>query len=152
MPETKLTTKQRLFVEAYLGAAKSNATEAARMAGYKGNTHQLSVMGAQNLAKPSIKLHVEKKIESFGMTANDVLTELADIAKADWREFVEVKYKDGAAIEATLKLSEKIKALELLGKHFKLFTDKQEIEHSGAMALDVTAAIDSVYGEKEEKE
>ena len=30
----ELTTKQQLFIEHYLGEAKGNATQAARMAGY----------------------------------------------------------------------------------------------------------------------
>jgi phage terminase small subunit len=125
----KLTTKQRLFVEAYLGSANSNGTEAARMAGYKGNDKTLSVVGAENLAKPCIAALIEKKVESFGMTAKDVLKELADIAGANWREFVDIQYdKDGEQLKAVLKLNDKLKALELLGKHFKLFTDKTEID------------------------
>lgn len=35
-PPQKLTEKQRRFVEAYMGAAAGNASEAARVAGYKG--------------------------------------------------------------------------------------------------------------------
>jgi hypothetical protein len=65
-----------------------------------------------------------------------VLSELADIAKADWREFVEIRYdKDGKMIDATLRLTDKIKALELVGKHHKLFTDK--IEHGGKIGIEV---------------
>jgi len=48
----KLTLKQQLFVEAYLGEAKGNATEAARIAGYKGNEITLAAVGAENLRKP----------------------------------------------------------------------------------------------------
>lgn len=51
----KLTHRQRAFVDAYTGAAIGNATEAARMAGYKGNDRTLAVTGAKNLTKPAVR-------------------------------------------------------------------------------------------------
>lgn len=124
----ELSQKQKLFVEAFL--ANPNATEAARKAGYKGNDVTLASVGAENLRKPQIAKLVEKRVESAAMSANEVLEELALIAKCDWQDFVEVRRdKFGDVIDASLKLSDKIKALELIGKHHKLFTDK--FEHSG---------------------
>lgn len=111
MSEKKLTTKQRLFVEAYL--ANPNATEAARKARYKGNDVTLGAVGAENLKKPQIAALIEKRVESFGKTADDVLRELGTIAFGSHQD-----YK-----------SDKVRSLELIGKHFKLFTDKTE--HSG---------------------
>ena len=125
MSDTKLTTKQRLFVEAYLVSA--NATEAARKAGYKGNDNTLKQVGSENLAKPYIRDLVEKRVDDAAMSANEVLQELALIAKCDWQDFVEVRRdKFGDVIDASLKLSDKLKALELIGKHHKLFTDRIE--------------------------
>lgn len=54
MTEKKLTPKQQAFVNAYTGPARGNATEAARMAGYKGSPNTLRVVGAENLTKPAI--------------------------------------------------------------------------------------------------
>ena len=51
----KLTPKQRAFVDAYTGEARGNATEAARMAGYRGNDTTLGSVGAENLTKPAIR-------------------------------------------------------------------------------------------------
>lgn len=56
----RLTTKQRLFVEAYCGPALGNATEAARLAGYKGNDVTLSSVGSENLRKPQIAEAIEQ--------------------------------------------------------------------------------------------
>jgi phage terminase small subunit len=105
----KLTTKQRLFVEAYL--ANPNATEAARRAGYAGNDVTLGAVGAENLKKPQIAALIAERVETVAMGADEVLEELANIARGPY-----VDYK-----------GDKIKALELIGKHFKLFTDKSEI-------------------------
>ena len=128
MAKDKLTTKQRLFVEAYL--ANPNATEAARKAGYKGSDATLANTGAENLRKPYIAKLVEQRIAKAAMTADEVLNELAEIAKAPWDKFFEYQTDgDGGVLKINVKLAEKIKALELVGKYHKLFTDKQE--HSG---------------------
>lgn len=49
-----ITEKQRRFIMAYLGEAKGNATEAARIAGYKGSENTLASVGKENLRKPHI--------------------------------------------------------------------------------------------------
>lgn len=49
-----LTLKQRKFVEAYLGKANGNATEAARLAGYKGNDVTLGAVGHETKNKPLV--------------------------------------------------------------------------------------------------
>lgn len=55
---TKLTAKQNAFVAAYIGSAKGNATEAARIAGYKGNDETLRAVGHENLTKPHIAAQI----------------------------------------------------------------------------------------------
>jgi len=52
--DRRLTQKQRLFVEAYVGEARGNATEAARLAGYKGNSSTLGAVGYENLQRSVI--------------------------------------------------------------------------------------------------
>lgn len=140
--EPKLTLKQRLFVDAYLGVAAGNATEAARIAKYAGNENTLSQTGLQNLRKPNIAYYVEKKITESAMSADEVLKELAAIAKCDWKDFIEIRFDDeGEAIDAKLKLSDKIKALELLGKHFKLFSDKVEVSGPAGGAIEIATRV-----------
>lgn len=123
---SELTPKQRLFVEFYL--ANPNATEAAIKAGYSKKTAYSQ--GQRLLKKVEIQKLVENRVEDVAMGADEVLQELADIARADWQDFLEIRRdKHGDVIDASLKLSDKIKALELIGKHHKLFTEK--IEQSG---------------------
>src|SRR5687768_4076781 len=120
-----LTIKQRLFVEAYIETR--NGTEAARRAGYAGDDYVLGVQAHDNLRNPKIKVHIENRIKSHIISANEVLKELSDIATADWREFLQVKYgKDGEVIHARPALGDKLRALELSGKYHKLFTEKVE--------------------------
>ncbi len=123
MSETKLTTKQRLFVEHYLGRANANATEAARLTGYKGSDKTLSVVGAENLAKPCIAELVEERIAIVGMSVNEIISELFEIAKT----------KLGTTEH--IKATDKIKALELLGKRFAMWTENHK--HEGALKIEI---------------
>jgi phage terminase small subunit len=129
MKEEQLTQKQRLFVEAYIGDAAGNAREAARMAGYSGDDNALSQRAFELVRNPRIAKLIGVRVEQAVMRANEVLGELSAIAKADWQDFLEIRRdKDGDVIDATLKLSDKIKSLELLGKYHKLFSDRIDVD------------------------
>jgi len=86
----KLTYKQRLFIDAYLGEANGNASEAARCAGYA-NPGQL---GYQLLQKTSIRTAVECKLKTVAMSSDEILARVAEIATADIGEFLDIK-EDG---------------------------------------------------------
>ncbi len=116
MAKESLNHKQQLFVESYLGAANGNATEAARMAGYK----QPHSQGPRLLENVGIASRVRERVAEVGMTADDVLSELAAVARLPYDG-------DPKAVQ------NKVRALELLGKHHKLFVEKQEVEHSGTV-------------------
>lgn len=120
-----LTHKQELFVNAYLGEAKGNATEAARLAGYKGTEKSLNVTAYDLLRNPKISELVEKRTSEAAMSATEVLQKLSEIAN---RERSDIATRD------------QIKALELLGRHHKLFTDRIEHKLSGEIELQWTDA------------
>jgi phage terminase small subunit len=127
--KTELTHKQRLFVEAYIGPAQGNAREAARLAGYSGDDHALSQRGYELLRLPKVAELVGVRVEAAVMAANEVLGELSLIARADWQNFLEIRRdKEGDTVSATLKLADKIKSLELLGKYHKLFSDRIDVD------------------------
>lgn len=133
-----MTTKQRLFVEAYL--ADPNATQAAIKAGYSQKT--AASQGERLLRNVEIRAAVEKRVAEAAMSADEVLQELADIARADWREFLEIRRdKDGDVIDATFRLTDKLKALELVGKHHKLFTDKTELTGKDGNPIEVATRV-----------
>jgi phage terminase small subunit len=128
MKTETLTQKQRLFVEAYIGPANGNARTAARMAGYSGDDNALSSRAFELMRNPKIAELVGVRVEEAVMQSNEVLGELSAIAKADWQNFLEIRRdKDGETVSASLKLSDKIKALELLGKYHKLFSERLDL-------------------------
>lgn len=101
----KLTDKQQRFCEEYL--VDLNATQAAIRAGYKQKTAYSQ--GQRLLKNVEIQQHMaelmNKRSERTGINADFVVEELYKVAKAD----------------VELKGSDKLKALELLGKHLGLF-------------------------------
>ena len=107
----KLSKKQQIFVDEY--CKDFNATRAAIMAGYSEKSAR--AIAAENLTKPYIKEIVEEKLskqhKKAEITAELVLNGIKEIAFAK-----DAKYND------------KLKAMELLGKYLKLFTDKIEQE------------------------
>lgn len=139
-----LTEKQILFVEAYL--ANSNATEAAKKAGYSAKTAYSQ--GQRLLKNVEIQARLQKRVEKAIMSADEVLSQLADIARADWKDFLEIKLdKDGRVVDTMLRLTDKIKALELVGKHHKLFTDKTEVSKLADTAAVSQAIVDRLTGD-----
>jgi len=138
-----LTAKQKLFIYYYLESPIG--TRAAKLAGYAGNDRTLTSVATENLRKPLIRDALEEVYRSRMMSSSHVLAELSDIATAPWRDFVEVKTNDqGDTVHAQLRLADKIRALELTGKYFKLFTERTETEttltpQSAAMVAQVLA-------------
>ncbi|MGR6115037.1 terminase small subunit [Aeribacillus composti] len=151
----RLTAKQKRFIEEYL--IDLNATQAAIRAGYSPNT--AGAIGHENLNKPEIRARIDQALaersKRTGINADRVIRELARIAfvnpgnlinfdEATVREnaseddlaaisSVKVKIIPGEAgdiVEREVRMYDKNRALELLGKHLGIFTDKIELNGS----------------------
>lgn len=114
--DKKLSPKQKAFADYYIETG--NATEAARRAGYK----KPNVQGSQNLEKLSIKSYIEERVKA---------TDEARIAKGDevleyLTKVMRGEEKDQFGLDVTI--SDRTKAAELLGKRYRLFTEKVELE------------------------
>lgn len=144
-----LTKKQKLFIDEYL--IDLNATQAAIRAGYSPDTAQQ--IGSENLSKPVIRARLDKAIaersKRTGVNADRVIMELAKIAFVNAEDVIDmdtatvkagVLPEDTAAIQSVklktfgedglereIKMADKLKALELLGKHLGMFTDKVNV-------------------------
>lgn len=116
-----LTPKQSLFVAEYL--VDLNATKAAIRAGYA--VKRADAMGHENLRKPEISKAIEaamnERAKRIKRTADDVLADILAV-KNDAVQIV--SDRDGNQVMADRVAA--LKALELEGKHYKMFTDKVE--------------------------
>lgn len=145
-----MTKKQKLFVEEYL--LDLNATQAAIRAGYSPET--AGAIGAENLKKPQIQNAIARAMAErsrrTGVNAERVVQELAKIAFANAGDLIDAQdatVRDGASredlaaiqsikvkdmgdmgIEREVRLADKLKALELLGRHLGMFSDRLRVD------------------------
>lgn len=114
----KLTPKQKAFCEYYLETG--NQTEAAIKAGYSKRTAR--VIGQENLLKPAIKEYLEKRLAEIDAkriaNSNEVLEYLTRVMRGE--------EKDQFGLDVSIQ--DRTKAAELLGKRYRLFTDKVQVE------------------------
>jgi len=82
-----LTGKQRVFVEEYLTCW--NASEAARRAGY--SETGAAVAGTRLLTNDKVSAEIARRVADKTMTANEVLTRLAEQARASVEDFLEIR-------------------------------------------------------------
>lgn len=167
----KLTEKQKRFVEEYL--IDLNATQAAIRAGY--SLKNADKIGSELLGKTrvsdAIKIAMAERSKRTGVNADRVVMELAKIAfvnandvidtdtatvKADALpedtaaiQSVKVKTFGEDGLEREIKMADKLRALELLGKHLGMFKDKVEI--SGALETEKTKLDDLIQQMKGEE-
>ena len=133
----KLTDKQTAFVREYL--VDLNATQAAIRAGYSERT--ASRIGPQLLGKTWVREAIEtaqaKRARRVEVTQDYVLSNLVEVVERTMqrapvldRKGEQVTDEEGRAVW-TFDAKGANRALELLGKHLGIFTDKVRAEVSG---------------------
>ena len=147
-----LTEKQRRFVDEYLIAL--NATQAAIRAGYSVKTAR--EQASQNLTKLNIQQAISEKMaersKRTGVNQDRIVLELAKIAFVNAADVIDsddatikagataddtaaiqsvkvkvIPTKEGEGVEREIRLNDKLKALELLGKHLGMWNDKLDV-------------------------
>lgn len=139
-----MTAKQKKFCAEYL--KDTNATQAAIRAGYsKKSARQI---GDENLSKPYIRKYIDEMLEDMQSqkiaSAEEVLEYLTSVMRGQaTSEEVVTAYVGGSAearkIEKKPSEKDKLKAAELLGKTYGIYTDK----------LKVTATVPVFKGEED---
>ena len=166
----KLTVKQEAFVKEYL--KDLNAKQAAIRAGYSAKTAEGQGSRLLSNAKVAEFLQeaMKKRSERTEITADRVLEELGKIAFSDlkkvmqWDEDGEISLRPMDEVDGTIlseisetinetefntrrtrkvKLHDKMKALDLLGKHLGMWTEKLDVTG------DLSVNINIDYGEDE---
>ena len=142
-----LTKKQKRFIDEYL--IDLNATQAAIRAGYSEKTARS--VGAENLTKPDIKKAVEEALEAIHTSkaadAQEVLEYLTSVLRGESKSSVVVVESVGDYMSEARVMKkppdekERLKAAELLGKRYGLWTDKVDV------AGDVSVVIRYDYGD-----
>ena len=171
-----LTDKQEQFCLEYL--TDLNATQAAIRAGYSENT--ANEQGSRMLAKVNVQRRIAElqaeRAERLQIQHDDILRELASIAFASPAHYMDVVQVDGTSrilvkptaewteqqkaavisIKNTpngveIRLSDKVKALELLGKHLGMFNRKELDVAVNQSAMDKDAIFKEGYAKGQQE-
>lgn len=114
----RLTDKQQRFVAEYL--IDLNATQAAIRAGY--SAKNADKIGSQLLGKTRVSEAIQAE-----KTARSERTEITqDYVIKKLKAIADQEASDGT--DSELKYSSQLKALELLGRHLGMFTDRMKVE------------------------
>lgn len=166
-----LTNKQRVWLEQYLRCW--NATEAARRAGYS----DPEVSGWNNKQNQAVKAAIAARLAEHKLSADEVLARLSDMAQGTMGDFIgEVHIsEDGLILLSTIDLERaraagklhliksisitdkgiKVElydaksALELLGKHYELFSDNKPADRE--LLVNITnynEMLEKAYGHR----
>lgn len=115
--DIKLKPKELIFAEEWLKT--TNATQSAIKAGYSERTAYSA--GSRLLKKVDVKQYIDERLaemkENSIADADEVMQFLSSTMRGD--------IPDQFGLDPAL--NDRLKAAELIGKRYKLFTDKQEI-------------------------
>lgn len=133
MPESRegsrLTEKQKRFAEEYL--IDLNATQAAIRAGYSPKTAYS--IGEQNLRKLEVRAYIDARLAEIRSEktadAQEVLEYLTAVMRGGETEETLRLAGDGIQIvtEIAVSAKERLKAAELIGRRFGMFTDRAKV-------------------------
>lgn len=137
----KLTEKQKRFIDYYVELG--NATEAAKRAGY--SERSAKQIGNENLTKLDffIKERLKELEDKRIAKADEVLKHLTAAMRGEIDEEVVVTENIGdfmseaRVVKKQISARERIRAAELLGRRYALFTDKVDMDiDAGTEKLD----------------
>lgn len=130
-----MTNKQRKFAEEYV--IDCNITQAAIRAGYSEKTAYS--IGSENLKKPEVKSYIDELLEQISnektADAQEVMEYLTSVLRGKSHSTICVIEGTGEGctkarlLEKSPDERERLKAAELLGKRFGLYTDKVDVSN-----------------------
>ena len=133
-----MTARQRKFCDEYL--ISGNATDAAIKAGYSPKTAKQT--GSENLAKPDLRAYIDEQLDKLHSAkiadAEEVMKYLTSVMRGEHTEQVLKLVGDGIQTVTDIEVSakERLKAAELIGKRYALFSDKMDL--GGAVPVVIT--------------
>lgn len=132
-----MTEKQKRFCIEYL--IDLNATQAAIRAGYSEKTAK--DIGCENLAKPNIKQYIAEQLEQLKSekisSVQEILEYLTSVMRGEQKEQVPLLIGEGIQklVQKDVAAKDRIKAAELLGKCYGLFTEKLELQGKATVQI-----------------
>lgn len=143
----KLTEKQKRFADEYI--ISGNATQAYKKTYSKVKKDEVARANASRLlTNANVKNYIDERLEELKSErtadAQEVLEYLTSVMRGNETEEVLIGIGEGvqSTVQKEVGAKDRLKAAELLGKRFALFTDKTEVAVS-----EIPTFVDDIDGD-----
>ena len=134
-----MSLKQQRFAEEYI--ISGNATQAAVKAGY--SSKYANTNASKLLQNTTIKSYIDERLAQLASdkvaTQEEVLTYLTSVMRGETQEqtLCSIGELGQEVIDIDVGAKDRIKAAELLGKRFRMWTEKVETDITQTVVIDV---------------
>ena len=142
-----MTEKQKTFADEYIICL--NATQAYKKAYPNIKKDEVArANGSRLLTNANVKAYIDEQLEKLKSKRvadqQEVLEYLTSVMRGEVTEPLTVLDGDGyqKVIDASPSVAARNKAAELLGKRYRIFTEKQEVEVTGQVIFNGEAEIE----------
>ena len=135
----KLTLKQKRFADEYI--ISGNATESAIKAGY--SKKHANTNASKLLQNTTIKKYIDERLKILDSEKiadqKEVLQYLSAVMRGEHKEktLISIGELGQEIVDIDVGAKDRLKAAELLGRRYKLFTDKVEMDVSSDITIKV---------------
>lgn len=134
-----MSLKQQRFADEYI--ISGNATQAAVKAGY--SSKYANTNASKLLQNTAIKSYIDERLAQLASdkvaTQEEVLTYLTSVMRGETQEqtLCSIGELGQEVIDIDVGAKDRIKAAELLGKRFRMWTEKVETDTTQTVVIDV---------------
>lgn len=134
-----MSLKQQRFADEYI--ISGNATDAAVKAGY--SSKYANTNASKLLQNTTIKSYIDERLAQLASdkiaTQEEVLTYLTSVMRGETQEqtLCSIGELGQEVIDIDVGAKDRIKAAELLGKRFRMWTEKVETDVTQTVVIDV---------------
>ena len=134
-----MSLKQQRFADEYI--ISGNATQAAIKAGY--SSKYANTNASKLLQNTTIKSYIDERLAQLASdkvaTQEEVLTYLTSVMRGETQEqtLCSIGELGQEVIDIDVGAKDRIKAAELLGKRFRMWTEKVETDTTQTVVIDV---------------
>lgn len=123
----QLSPAEVAFVDHYCNEGSSgrfNASEAYRLTHPGVQGKHATVYGGRWAKKPHIMRAIQFRLDNYALSVQESMAELRNVALAPFSDLIDVKMRNGEIISTKMDLSSKVRALEIVMRHYGALDNK----------------------------
>lgn len=138
----KITEKQKRFADEYIRTGNVSASYRVAYPNVK-KENSASAAGSRLLKNVNVKSYIDKRLDELKKASiaeqDEILQFLTSVMRGEMTEQIPVGIGEGAQQleDKDTFLKDRVKAAELLGKRYIMWTDKQQIDGDLGLSIEV---------------